>query len=218
MPCFDAWDIGACGCAGFLVTCKGCGLLPMAGALIQVWTSSGGTLLGTQTADGSGRITLGAGTYFLIDTSGRLVGQSITVSGDMSTGLGAAATGYACYTPCVIPIKKTLYLTDSVFGGPVTLTYDPNGGVPSGPGWSGTLTTNMKTCCHTVLSRDFNYILNASGKVYVGVASMEQGVTPSVACPPSVSIIGTFSQAVNCSGTTPYYWWCTTSFTETITE
>ncbi len=217
MSSFTFQDIGGCGCAGFLVTCTGCASLPLAGISIQVWTSSGGTLLGTQTADGSGNITLGAGTYFLIDTSGRLQGANVTVAGNMSVGLLPATTGYSCYSGCVLPLKNTLYLTDSVFGGPVTLTYSATGGYPSVAGWGGTLTATMGSCCTTPISRSFAYHLNASGPLYIGVASIIESATPSVVCPPSLSIIGTFTQAAAC-GPTPYYWWCSTSFTETITE
>jgi hypothetical protein len=223
MACFDAWDIGGCGCGGgFLVTCKGCGSIPLAGDAIQVWTSSGGTLISTLTANGSGQITLGAGTYWLISSSGRLNGANVTVAANMPVTFGAA-TGYQCIagsTGCMFPLKTTLYWTDSVFGGPHALTFSLIGGPTGGPGWSsGSIAVTGPTCCSVPGVSHVSALIGVAGQFEVAAGgNILADNTMACTCPPSFSYTKTFTNSGACIGGGAYYSWCSASITETVTE
>lgn len=206
-----------CTCSGFLVTCHGCANLALANVPIQVWTSSGGTLLGTQTTNSSGQISLAAGTYWLIASSGRLNGSNLTVSANTSVTF-TSATGYSCYDSCSIPISNTLHLTDSVFGA-CTLTYSATGGYSSVSGWSGTLTGVPSTCCG-VGTGNVTYHLNgpSNDQLYAIFGGFIASSVPTIVCQPSaVNISHTFSSAVSCAGDM-YTYWCATTVTITVTE
>jgi len=130
MACFNAWDIGACGCTvpTFVVTCKGCNsFLFTSGKSIQIWTSSGGTLLATYTTNGSGQVSIPAGTYWIIPANGRFAGGTHTISA-ATTITFSAATGYVCCSTLWWPYPTTLYWTDGDIG-PQAITVGASGGV-----------------------------------------------------------------------------------------
>jgi hypothetical protein len=118
MACFDAWDIGACGCGppvcNYTFCATGLTGSALAGALIYIYTNSGlGTLVGSGTTDSTGccTINIGAtGTYWEVITatgfntwSGSVTGGSCggtqtpiplaTANQGGGTG-GGLATGY----------------------------------------------------------------------------------------------------------------------------
>lgn len=126
-----------------------------------------GVTVATGTTNASGLVTfsgLAAGTYTARAAKARLVTTTsapfaVTCSTTTPTILigPSPATGYACLVPggCADPAPTTLYLTDPVFGGPITLTYNGSAwvgcqdftlaGVGSTPGCvSGTRTTAVK--------------------------------------------------------------------------
>jgi hypothetical protein len=139
MACFDVWDIGACGCtvATYPITIKACnGILVSSGESIQVWTSSGGTLLNTYTVNSSHQISVPTGTYWFISTNGRLAGQNATVGTGTNIITFNAATGYYCtyIGTCLYPWANTLTITDSYLNVNATLIYQSSGTL-FGPGW-----------------------------------------------------------------------------------
>jgi hypothetical protein len=219
MACFNAWDIGACGCAVPVVTCQGCpssaGNLPLAGQAIQVWDHSGGTLLTTLTADGSGNISLSAGTYWLIPAGGRFNGQNVTISGNRAVNF-ASASGYTCINTasgCPIPIANTLHLTDSQYGA-YTLTFASNGCYDGTAGWSGSLAISGPTCCgagDTLTSSN----LCSNGKFTGGSIALLDSLINATCSPFSYS--HTFSIPAVCANNA-YYMYCATSVSFTITE
>jgi hypothetical protein len=151
MACFDAWDIGACGCTATCSTTiggnvSGCGGAALGGATITAHdATSTGTVLGTATSVSSG------GAY-TVSCTGAIPGNAIvlvvsfpprctsvnrtlsyTAGTPNSTQWSCAkttpnattnltpASGYNC-GPCVAPIKNTVALTDSILGN-VNLTW-----------------------------------------------------------------------------------------------
>ena len=114
MACFDAWDIGACGC-GFSITCKGCNSTALVTYAVDIYNTSGGTLLYSLTTDSSGHISLPGGTYWIQSADGFFAGPSFTVRAPASITL-TAATNYVCATSCcaLLPIPRTLSITDTI--------------------------------------------------------------------------------------------------------
>jgi hypothetical protein len=139
-------DIGACNCTttcSYTFTVQGCNSLAYAGVTVSVYDVMGGTLLDTDTTDGSGHATLTwsgtSGTYYVtvtgISTRFNAYGQNLTIGcGSGTTITLSAATGYVCFPGCLLPVATTLSLTDSaILGGPVTATLTYSAGT-----WSGT--------------------------------------------------------------------------------
>ena len=174
MACFDAWDIGACGCtSAYPVTCKGCSSIVFAsGQSIQVWDHSGGTLLNTYTTNSSGQISVPTGTYYFIPSNGRFAGGTVTVGTGTNTASFGVATGYQCCTQCAQPLSTTIHATFTVKGA-LTLTA---GGTPFGAGWGWT-------------SGALGAYMVLSGTWYLTGCSGGGGIAGTVtSCPPSLAI------------------------------
>jgi len=226
----DRFAIGesscSCTCGGtFVVTCNGCGGIALAGESIQVWDHSGGTLLATLTADGSGNISLAAGTYWLITADARFVGQNKTVSGATSVTF-SAASGYNCLSCCAIPLSNTLHYTDNI-GTAITLTY-------SATQWVGTGSVAIPgSCCASQRAGSTTLVFQVnvttaghftpsfypnSAPAYSATAIGTTNMCPNTTCPPSFSYSQTFSGwAANCS-IPNYVCLCATTYTSTLTE
>lgn len=117
MSCFSLWDIGGCGCeTPFNV--GSCGQ-PLPGATVQVYDSTGTTLIETQTSDSAGTAkftTLAPGTAYkatVTPPSSRLKTSSgIAVTGGTTNGANLdVAAGYWCIGHCAIPAAATLHAT-----------------------------------------------------------------------------------------------------------
>lgn len=133
MACFNAWDIGACGCTSATFNCTftlhGCINPPNNGALfngitVHVYDHSGGTLLVSGTTSGSGSVTLaipGApGSYYVTVPAYNARWTNYATTTSLSSGgtfVIAMATntagGYACCTNIDIPIHNHITYTDS---------------------------------------------------------------------------------------------------------
>jgi hypothetical protein len=122
------------------VTVKGCNSFNYPGATVTA-TLSGVSTVGT--TNGSGQVILSlqaTGTYSLSVTepTGRFATFTTTVSVTTCTTTTTVnllvATGYHCQDwesaggtgnrDCLLPLADTLFLTDSVYGGPTTLTWN----------------------------------------------------------------------------------------------
>jgi hypothetical protein len=131
---FSLGNLGCCNCSGSTnetITVEGCTTIKYPGVTVSVYTASGGTLIDSQTTDGSGvaHLTLPTvpGTYWVTITyiSSRFNAfvQSRSLTGTDTIGL-APATGYTCDSGCCLyPITNSITLTDSEYG-TFTLTYD----------------------------------------------------------------------------------------------
>jgi hypothetical protein len=113
MACFNSWDIGACGCiVNVSMLCKGCNGAALVTYAVQIYNTSGGTLLYSLTTDSSGHISLPTGTYWIQSADGLFAGPSFTVSTPSSITL-TAATNYVCNSCCSpLPAPRTLSITD----------------------------------------------------------------------------------------------------------
>jgi len=129
---------GGCNCEGYSILCYGCNNGALDNYAIDVYDTSGGTLLFSLTTDSTGHISLRAGTYWLQSHDGRYAGPSITVSSNATVTL-TPASGYACIVGCPFPISKTLHFTDS--NGTWTLTW------ASASGWFGCGTNPSVPSC-----------------------------------------------------------------------
>lgn len=236
-------------CNGNVFTIHGCaqscgGTTGVDGVTINVYTSSGGTLLATGTTNSSGTVTLswsGTATYW---TASKSRWTTYTASGTLTCGATQTATltpatGYRCLgticgtTTFADPISETLYATDTL-GNSWTLTY--NSGTNQ---WEGSTTGSYAggtgiTCggCGATtetLSLAFRggcggFVANISYQTDVTTKCPTAGgsVTTcqtfqtclSVSGPTSVSI--SLRQSANCGGTgCP---WTNTTWDLTITE
>lgn len=192
---------------------------------VQVAVTQSGTSLGTFTTDSAGytgHIPLAApfvsGTFGVVLTHPRWVTRTINntslvacrTSGGANTFLlTTPATGYVCFRNCAHPVATTLYLTDPVWGGPVTLTWNPS--YFGGGAWVGTQAVSYAGgggCPATTLT--ITYFYRASGPPAnpedLGVQWNIQGSAPncpddtgtgtigfgviqsSLTCPPSFSV------------------------------
>lgn len=129
-------------------SCPGGGVLPG----IQVAVTQSGTSLGTFTTDSqgyTGHIPLVApyvsNTFGITLTNTRWVTDTYSnydisacriSSGPIDFNMTTPATGYVCFRNCAYPVATTLHLTDPVYGGPVTLTWNPS--FFGGGAWVGT--------------------------------------------------------------------------------
>ena len=121
------------------VTVLGCNNIPLSGATVSIYTSQGGTLIGSGTTDSSGVYSVqydgGSGNYWITVTepSGRFqdYAQNVYVNGTTATTIALVSeTGYVCTSGCVLPVSTTLTGTittndpgcpDSPYN--ITLTY-----------------------------------------------------------------------------------------------
>ena len=148
MACFDAWDIGGCGCSSCTqtFTFRGCNNSLLTGANVRVRASSGGTILTTGTTNGSGVVTLswsGSNTVWVETVSPKFAGQSQTVTcGGSKIVSFNPASGYYCVICCAYPVPSTLYWSDSYLGlSSIPITYDaPN------TRWDATTSCNYPGC------------------------------------------------------------------------
>jgi hypothetical protein len=124
MPGFSTFDVGGCCCppCTHLFTVQGCNNLPYPGVTVSVYTASGGTLLDSDTTDGSGQVLLSwtgaAGNYWVTVTgiSSRFTAfaQSISLTCGGSHTLNLVPTSsYACWAGCVVPVARTLHVSFS---------------------------------------------------------------------------------------------------------
>jgi hypothetical protein len=120
--------------------------------------SQGGSTVASGSTDSTGKFcaSLPVGTYDATATASRFTYTAITAKvlaacGTTASFLSTVVSGYLCAnTPtdlgmtCNEPFATTLYLTDSVFGGPVTMIYDPSGA--NGAGWYGSQAITAPDC------------------------------------------------------------------------
>ena len=133
---------GAMCCQTFNV--KGCSSTALQGATINIYDHAGGTLLTSGTTNSSGLSTLlwnracASSVYVTISCSRfttYTATLTLTANGTTNVTLSPAA-GYDCTGCTAIPLADTIYLTDSVYGGPVTLTYSAGNWVSGTTSWS----------------------------------------------------------------------------------
>ena len=153
MSCYTSTDPGACGCGGGSCsqnfTVEGCGGLPYEGLTVEVYDSTGTTLLDSGTTDASGDVTLswtGTSGSYVVEVTGAgarfdAYSQTLALTCGHDTTIGLTpASGYECCSGCLLPLADTLFLTDSVVGG-VTLSYDAFTGT-----WIGTIDYSFPGC------------------------------------------------------------------------
>lgn len=127
MPCFNAWDIGACGCTAATMTVTvhpyGCVYPPnnaalFSGITVNIYDHSGGTLLASGSTGGSGSVVLtwtgSGGTYYITIPapnarwtnygSNQALANGSAYNLQMPTNTGG---GYSCVCSLDIPIKTT---------------------------------------------------------------------------------------------------------------
>jgi len=101
-------------------TVNGCNSLVLSGATVNVYDTSGGTLLASGTTDAGGNVTLlwsGSCSCYVTATeaTGRLTayGSSLSLTANSTTVLSMlpAASGYTCDSACTLPISNTLHAT-----------------------------------------------------------------------------------------------------------
>jgi hypothetical protein len=214
MACFDAWDIGACGCGpsvcNYTFCVVGMAGSALAGASIQIYTNSGlGTLVGSCTTDGTGCCTINVGspgTYWEVITATHFN----TWSGSVSVGSGSCGgsqtltpvnlgtsnskggtgggpvTGYTGCPACNHPVPKTLHFTCGAIS--LTLTFVSDG-------WYGTNNVShwvWTKCSGSTFGSNVNYVV---GETAFG----------TVTCNGSYSVTGSFTSGlywpINCSFT-----------------
>ncbi len=231
MAGFTRFAIGSCcDCSStcdVTVTVEGCGSQVYAGVTVNAYSSEGGSLLDSETTNGSGQAVLNvgtAGTYYFTVTgiSSRFdaygASHATTCGGGFTITL-SAATGYACSSACAIPIGQTLTLTDSLLG-TCTLTY-------SGSSWSGSITysypgftneTCLCFCSPSTVTVTYTLGTNLSlgyalkgldgcptngGSLVTDPSTSCIGLTHTVTCPPSFNWSGSIDLlscvACNCS-------------------
>jgi hypothetical protein len=131
---------GCCGGGSVTLVFTGCNSLPVQGLPVNVWTSPAETdLLFSGTTNALGQLVgpiSGSGTIF-VDTQTGNTGSpvwsrfaslpkttiSATAGGTTTISLGSAASGFACVGCCAVPLKTTLFLTDSMYG-PTTIAFN----------------------------------------------------------------------------------------------
>ena len=112
----DVFAIGETGCdctcgASVSMLCSGCNSASLVTYAVQIYNTSGGTLLYSLTTDSTGHISLPTGTYWIQSADGFFAGPSFTVSTPATITL-TVATGAVCVSCCPMAIPNILSITD----------------------------------------------------------------------------------------------------------
>ena len=135
-----------------LFNVTGCNGLAVAGATVDIWTSSAKTThVGTCTTDALGNCYINIGNTFFVSryyevAASRFTTASATLSmspGDVITPTLTPASGYHCATGCALPLADTLHATHPTFGA-LALAYNGSGSL--GAGWYATTSYSYPGC------------------------------------------------------------------------